>query len=244
MKKCILLLMVLVATLSVSAQNDYVYLKNGSVIKGTIEQYKENSSVTIRTENGQVYTYPMIEVNRVSNGASTNIPDPTNNNNHKDYMLENQGFWCAGELIGGLSCNTNGKNAQLVELDFVGGYRFNEYIRVGLGVGARYYINNSSLRYKSNAWAMPIFANVRGNIMSTESRTIVPYYSVDLGGTIRDGFMFRPTIGVRFGEPRSAFTVGLSYMGQSMAQFTYDNSKKVANQKFTSFVALKLGYEF
>ena len=52
---------------------------------------------------------------------------------------------------------------------------------------------------------MLIFVNARGNFISQEVREIVPYWSVDIGGAIRDGFMFTPSFGCRIGEQRSAF---------------------------------------
>jgi hypothetical protein len=84
---------------------------------------------------------------------------------------------------------------------------------------------------------MPLFAHVRGNLIKEEYRTVVPYYALDLGGVFRDGFMWRPSIGIKVGEDRSAFTIAVSYLGQSTKRF--DNK-----QKYVSGVVLRLGYEF
>jgi hypothetical protein len=56
--------------------------------------------------------------------------------------------------------------------------------------------------------------------------------------------MIRPTIGLRIGEPRSAFILGLSYMGQSIKSFEIVKNEKVNKEKFASFFTIKLGYEF
>ena len=124
----------------------------------------------------------------------------------------------------------------------VAGYRFNEYVRVGLGLGARYYFDNNKVRSTLSEWAFPIFLNVRGNFIPTRYRDVVPYYSFDIGGTVRDGFMLRPTVGLRVGRERSAFLVGLGYVGQDLSTYSRDNLRKT--RRFVNFITLKLGYEF
>lgn len=122
------------------------------------------------------------------------------------------------------------------------GYRFNEYVRVGLGLGARYYFDNNKVRSTLSEWAFPIFLNVRGNFIPTRYRDVVPYYSFDIGVTVRDGFMLRPTVGLRVGRERSAFLVGLGYVGQDLSTYSRDNLRKT--RRFVNFITLKLGYEF
>ena len=98
-------------------------------------------------------------------------------------------------------------NFGYTEIDAVAGYRFNEYVRVGLGLGARYYFDNNKVRSTLSEWAFPIFLNVRGNFIPTRYRDVVPYYSFDIGVTVRDGFMLRPTVGLRVGRERSAWAM-------------------------------------
>ena len=100
-----------------------------------------------------------------------------------------------------------------------------------------YYINNNVMRCKSYKWSFPLFLNVRGNIIPELNRSIVPYYSADFGAAINDGFFVRPAIGVRFGEPRSSFTLAITYMAQKL---------KLTPEQYstTSFIGLKAGWEF
>lgn len=84
---------------------------------------------------------------------------------------------------------------------------------------------------------MPIFLNARGNFISQDVREIVPFWSVDLGGVIRDGFMFTPSIGARIGEQRSAFLVSLGYSLRTI-------NAKENHTKTRNYIVLKLGYEF
>lgn len=59
---------------------------------------------------------------------------------------------------------------------------------------------------------------------------------------MRDGFMLRPTVGLRVGLERSAFLVGLGYVGQDLSTYSRDNLRKT--RRFVNFITLKLGYEF
>ncbi len=246
MKQIIISIFVLICSSIVSfAQEDYLQLNNGSIIKGKIENVVENQSVTIKSTNGQTYTYPMIEINHINYGQPPKTPNQKSTSNYKEYSTFDQGFWGAIEFQGGYSCNFTKSNAPMLELDAVGGYRFNQFIRLGIGIGSRYYINSDKLRTSSIEWSFPIYANIRGNIIPDEDRTIVPYYSFDIGGAIRDGFLIRPTIGVRIGQPRSAFLLGLSYLGQSLKCFDINkDGNPTIKRKLTSFVTIKIGYEF
>lgn len=157
------------------------------------------------------------------------------------YTDYERGFWFAAEALGAYSCNTEGRNTGMAEVDLTVGYRFSQYFRVGVGSGPRYYFNPGPLRDKDLKWAMPLFATVRGNLMSATYRKVVPYYGIEVGTAFPDGFMVRPTIGMRIGAPRQAFTLGVSYMGQELPVRYAVYGK---DHRFTSFVCLRLGFEF
>lgn len=173
------------------------------------------------------------------------LPDVDTRYEQKEYTENNTGFWAAVEASGAYSCRLFNSNFSLAEVSAVFGYRFNDYLRLGIGIGGRYYFDNSKVRHTSSEWAFPLFANVRGNFLPTQYRNVVPYYSMDLGGTIRDGMMVRPTLGLRFGQSRSAFLLGVGYLGQDLKSFTFnEKGQKESKRKFVSFVTLKVGYEF
>lgn len=154
-----------------------------------------------------------------------------------NYSTNQTGFWAAAQLSGAYSAFLGKHNTPAVELDAVGGYRFSQWLRVGVGIGARYYIENSKLRSNKVKWAMPLYVNARGNFMDDTYRTVVPYWSFDLGGTVRDSYMIRPTLGLRIGQARSAFLVGVTYTAQRMKYVVGDN-------RTVSMVGLTLGYEY
>lgn len=236
----------LITALAAYSQDNYdvIYLNNGSVIQGSITNLKENQSVTIRTLSGEQYTYKMIEVRKIDrNSNGVKIPYERGKQEHKNYSTYSSGFFFAIEGNGGYSLNLSGNNIGFGEVDFVGGYRVNEFFRIGAGFGPRYYFGPERARLNVARWGMPLYLNIRGNFIPSEYRDCVPYYSIDCGTSFPDGIMFRPTIGVRIGEPRSAFLLGVSYTGQQLKNADLDKDGKLKH-KFTSFLSIKIGYEF
>lgn len=161
---------------------------------------------------------------------------------HHDLTASGKGFFIAVEAAGGYSLNLHNANLGAAEINVAGGYRFNTYFRAGIGFGGRAYFHDASLRRHTSAFALPLYVDFRGNFIPDDYRNVVPYWSMDIGGTFPDGVMLRPTIGLRIGQPRSAFLVGISYMGQSLKLPVDADGKK--SSKFTSMLMLRLGYEF
>ncbi len=132
------------------------------------------------------------------------LPDEPKRAKYIDFPSLDQGFWFAAQVTPA----TFFKEGFSVRGEFVAGYRFGEFVRVGAGV-------SPGIIY--NIFYMPIFLDVRGNIISQESRMAVPYWNVDLGYSISQvykGFYASPTLGVRVGMPRNNFIAGLTYIAQ------------------------------
>lgn len=169
------------------------------------------------------------------------IPGVGYDPNQQDYTSFDRSIWVAAEFLGGTSCHLKGHNMGVTEFDVTVGYRFSQYLKLGVGLGARYYVSQKELRRSDIRWGMPVFATVRGNLMPGRYRHVVPYWGCEAGVSVRDGFMWRPTLGMRIGEFRNAFTLGVSYMGQNIATSNANGEKA---GKYTSFACLRLGYEF
>ncbi|MCM1107680.1 MAG: hypothetical protein NC388_01360 [Clostridium sp.] len=150
---------------------------------------------------------------------------------------EDRGYWCAIELGGGSTVMENMRNVAMAGLAFANGYRFSQYIKVGVGIGALYYPNNSNVRDTRNHLSMPLFVNARGNILSDNMRRVVPFWSVSAGTSIPDGGFLTPGLGLRIGEKRSAFLVGIHYTLRHL------KSHAECTDNYSGAM-LKLGYEF
>lgn len=242
MKRIALLLAIMCAAVSLAARSiDYVYLNNGNVVKGYIESERPNVSLTIKSVDGNVYTYSMTEIRKISRKAP-DVPAVGNDANLTRVRDMESGFWFALEAGAGSSARLHHTNRLYGELDFTFGYRVNQYARLGIGAGYRYYFNQvPGFRASDVSWSIPLFFNIRGNLLGQAYRSIAPYYSLDLGGAFKDGLMVRPAVGLRFGSQRSSFLVSVNYTAQQIPEFSDSNER---NRKVRSFVGLKLGYEF
>ena len=170
--------------------------------------------------------------------AQIRMPELPKHHNYVDHTEYNSGFWCAIEGNGGSSLVFRHTNFQRVGLTLTGGYMINEYIKFGMGLGGNYYCNNNSnCRHTKVAFTMPIFFDVRGNLVSQEVRNFVPYWSLDLGGAAGDGFFMSPTIGMRFGQKRDSWLLGIAYTLNRI-------NNNPGYPKTVSTFAIKFGYEF
>lgn len=146
-------------------------------------------------------------------------------------------FWCAFEAGGGSTAMEGKKNVAMVGASYIGGYRINQYLKAGVGIGVLYYPNNSNVRDTKNHLSMPLFVNLRGNILSDDIRRTVPYWSVNVGTSIPDGPFLSPSVGLRIGEKRNAFLVSVGYTLRHLKSYP----ENISNY---SGALLKLGYEF
>ena len=55
-----------IGTVSAQSLQEVVYLKNGSVIRGTIIEQVPNESLKIQTSDGSVFAYKMADVEKIS----------------------------------------------------------------------------------------------------------------------------------------------------------------------------------
>ncbi|MCH5219996.1 MAG: hypothetical protein J1F20_05435 [Muribaculaceae bacterium] len=192
----------------------------------------------------------------------TNIASPANLTVTKSaldlkpvYEHRDKGFYGAVEgsfaysFGHGFHPDTKDHNCTFLELDAVGGWKFSERLGIGLGLGIRKYFLTQKMF--AHSWGMPVYIDLRGNFMSYRIYKLVPFWIMDLGYTVPDGFMFRPQFGFKFGQPHQ-FTVSLGYVGQFMRKYNYiingignetnvyDGFKRV----LFSSISIKIGYEF
>ncbi len=147
------------------------------------------------------------------------LPERPKRAKYVDYSVKQTGWWCAAQLGGGYSTTTN---AFFGQFDFVNGYRFSEFLKVGVGVSPR-------LGLKT----IPIYAEVRGNIISQEDTMFAFYWNGDVGYAINGGFYASPGVGMKFGGIRHNFLIGVHY--------TFEGQKEGSP---LHMVGLRIGYEF
>lgn len=152
------------------------------------------------------------------------LPETPNRAEYVDYPSLDKGFWFAVQLApaGAFAASSR---ATFAQADLILGYRFGEFFKIGAGVAPRLVIpvnSSTSIGFppaklsvmERSGIDLPIILDLRGNIISQESRMCVPYWNVDAGYTLGQGIYASPTIGIRIGQPRNNFIAGLTYMFQ------------------------------
>ncbi len=150
---------------------------------------------------------------------------------------QKSGYWCTAEFSAGSTAMMNQHNSPYIGASFSNGYRLNEYLKLGVGIGCNWWVLNSHIRESDISLTLPLYACARGNFLPDILTSSAPYWDIKVGSAVGDGFFFSPSIGMRFGESRSAFTVSVGY--------AYRDVKRISDHKSIMHCAeLHLGYEF
>jgi hypothetical protein len=216
MKKYLaLLLFALITTVSFGQSNyqDVVYLKNGSIIRGTIIEQVPNKSIKIETADRSVFVYQMDEIEKLTKEVIQG---------KSGGSLSNSGLQSGykGIVELGYQIGTGDYGMDRLKLNIINGYQINPYFSLGFGTGLRYY-------FDAEAALIPLFADFRANFIDNK---ISPYLSLGVGysfdatnGFEGVGFLLNPTVGVSFKvSDKSAMNVGLGYEMQKMDFYYYD----------------------
>lgn len=256
MKKSLIFWMLLLLPCWAMAQeaHDVIYLNNGNIVKGQITA-SGDTTVQIRATNGESYTFDRVAIRRIDNGEQLEALPKAPKSRYKDHSELTKGFWAAADLMFGANVEHQYSisGAMPLDLQFTFGYRFSEFLQVGVGAGFRYYFDNAKARVYFNdkgqledyAWSFPVYGQLRGLFYSGQSRSVVPFWQLSVGHTFNDGFMCSPALGLRFGSAeRNHFNLGLHYT----AQWTLHNLNMDGgpNYKFgpLHLLQIRLGYQF
>lgn len=115
-------------------QQEIVYLKNGSVIRGTVIEQVPNKSIKVQTADGSIFVYQMNEVEKMTKETSKNTSGTISvfqDSNITGY----RGFVDFGYTVG-----LGDYGVGRIELTTSHGYQFNPYFFAGIGTGIHYYV--------------------------------------------------------------------------------------------------------
>ena len=133
------------------------------------------------------------------NHTDYTLPQQPKRAKYVDFPSQDQGLWFAVQITPGFA------DGFFAQADLIAGYRAGEFFRLGAGL---------SPQFSGNGLSLPVYLDLRGNIISQESRMAVPYWSMDAGYSFlaNNGLYLSPTVGVRVGMPRNDFIAGLTYI--------------------------------
>lgn len=224
MKKKILLTAV-AAVLSCAAfadpSADVLYLKNGTMMTGSIVELKPHETVKIKADDGNIYVYQMRDVARVTDGSEF---APTNDNdyNNDDYSEEEDnevrikyptdGYrgWCEFSVGGSTEDNGYEDYGSVFSIATVHGaqIRPNLFIGGGLSYSNTSYFEDSDweyddyhYHYDEDDWInhnyVTFFADARMDFIKSK---ISPFLDCRVGYSVGEihGFYASPSFGVRF----------------------------------------------
>ena len=145
--------------------------------------------------------------------------------------------------------------------EFVGGYNFNNIIRLGVGVG----LGSTDMQYtpakegyedfsayRESSLFLPVFANFKATL-PTDKR-IRPYFTTDLGYSIflpgsdfahcdKMGFFVKPAIGIQLPMPKGKILFELGYKYQDRSCKHKSNGKTIEIGSYSQ-VSIGIGYIF
>ena len=215
---------------------EVVYLKNGSIIKGTVIEQVPGKSLKIQTNDGSIFAYEMSEVEKITKEQSTAYGQRGGQRRSGQSMLDGNGvqYGYRGFVELGYTVGTGDWGANRVEFATSHGYQFNPYFYAGLGAGVNYYHEGDGVV------EVPIFADLRADILNN---WITPYVDFRIGYTVYDytGFYMSPTVGCRFAFDNSlALNFGIGYTMQKVELSSRYYSERINLGGFS----IKLGIEF
>jgi len=212
MKKFITIFLFLIIGMVAFAQQNYqdvVYLKNGSIIRGTIIEQVPNVSLKIETADKSVMVYKMDEIEKISKELIQNVSGTSNKSSglKSGYLgILNVGY--------GFGVGHDSKGIDFGKFDFINGYQFNPYFSLGFGTGLKFYFDESN-----TSLVIPLFADFRAHFIDY---MVSPYVAVGIGYTLEAtpefrglGFMLNPSLGASIKiSKRSALNIGVGYLMQ------------------------------
>jgi hypothetical protein len=236
MKKTLTLLFCLFAinAFAQKINDDVLYLKNGSIYRGKIIDRNEQI-IKLETYEKNIYAVQMADIQEIKSEESLK----------KSVILyKEKGYVHYTELgpLAGSNRASNGVTTSAFSFQTVNGYKFNQYLFTGIGVGADLYAVQTFI---------PIILSVRGDF--TKKGNKIPFYFVEGGYSInatsndvdgikyQGGNTFAAGLGLKilFNE-NTGFVIGAGYR--------FQRSELVAKTKTTiedfDRLTLRIGFSF
>lgn len=255
------------------AMQDVVYLTNGSIIRGIIIEQVPNKSLKIKTADGSIFVYDLVNVEKITkenidrNQYGNNSSGYYDNNHYNNggYYDEYYGNNAYGRQqrsnspwhktafsrkgyrgfvdIGG-AVGVGDYGDGVFAVSTSHGYQFNPYIFVGAGIGVDYHFDYETM-------FLPIFADLRGYFIDGR---ITPFVGIKIGYSPVDGtgLYFNPSVGASFGISRKLalnISIGYNLQRAEMYNIYYNYSYYTGYSYYYSdetigAITFKVGFEF
>lgn len=234
---------------------DVVYLKNGSVIHGTVVEQVPNVSIKIKTADGNLFVFRIEEVEKITKEEKTAAHGSKERDERQPRggfgpdELKQRGYSATAELVTAIGYNDFGDKSSF-GMQVINGYQVNPYFNAGVGIGLN--------QHFSGAAFMPVFLDLRGTFLRQRVSPFVGFaggWAVALNVNDEEpdegGLYLNPAFGVRFFVSRRTslnLSVGLRYQEGTgyyrewdiMENAYVDRSERIHRNAFT----LRFGVTF
>ncbi|KAA5549267.1 hypothetical protein F0145_01340 [Adhaeribacter rhizoryzae] len=220
---------------------DVVYLKNGSIIRGQLQESPSPTLVRIETAGQNLFVFKQEDVERVAREfAKTDFKYP--------YTRGYQNITDVGISVGYKSRANDfsdpGRSVD-VTLQTFNGYQFMPALAVGLTTAIDTY---------GSLTLLPVALGIRGDITKTKVR---PYYGLDAGYALDwlsnphaavnqdGGFLWSPTLGLKFNSQKThAFILNLGYRNQKATAETRSGNMTITQHNHYQRILFRAGISF
>lgn len=222
--------------LGVIEAHDVVYLKNGSIIKGSIVEVIPNGTLKIQTQDGSLFVFDMNEVDRVVN--EDNKKNEEQENNSEDYLK--RGF--RGLLD--LSIHAGFGDAEdnmLLMSSFTAGYQINRFLFVGGGCSPTLTLyDNEYYDEVETGFILPIYGAIRFDFVNAK---VSPFLDSRVGYSVTDDCRGLYTyIGAGCRIKKLSLSAGYTYQRKELSgdYYGYHYDEHID----FGFAGVRIGFEF
>ena len=232
-----LALILCIITLNTFAQkqnDDVLYLKNGSIYRGKITE-KTDQLIKLETYDRNVFSVQLSDIQEIKQEESLKKPAT---------LYKEKGYVHYTELgpLAGSNRASNGVTTSAFSFQTTNGYKFNQFLFTGIGIGADLYAVQTFI---------PIVLSIRGDL--TKKGTKIPFYFVEGGYSLNatsndvDGIKYQGgnTLAIGLGlkilfQENTGFVIGAGYRFQRSELL---EKGKTAIEDFDR-LTLRIGFSF
>lgn len=207
-------------------QNDpsevIIVLNNGSRLEGRILHLEPENYIEIESTWGQTLRFYKNQYKRVIQKSAAAVKGI-----REEYNFKEQGWYAAlrGQWIGG-NDGSRAHHVSGIGFSVSGGHRIHRLLAIGGGIGYDQYV------WDSGEDLIPVFAEISGYLMPSHTSL---FYNIQSGYSFaspderyllqeaKGGWMFYPSVGIRFGTDDLKYSLDFGYKFQH-AEYTYRNA--------------------
>jgi len=206
-----------------SLKNDVVYLKDGSIFRGTILKYYPNATLKMRILGGVKVKFKASEIEKILQSERAMDRKTLDLQPIKEKGLENHAYF---SLLNGTT-PWQGNYALGLGINYAMSYKFDRHYSVGIGSGVDYYY------ILQREILVPIFVEAKRSF--AERPTFQSFFQLTGGYGIglksetqnvadaRGGWMIHPSFGLEFGSTKDWHWQVDAGVRVQQATFTFDN---------------------